>query len=153
VRCQGLSLHSSGCVVSVPLECRSLGASSKRAREDLSDQGLPIIDFARNASEALPCRGSALSSTKINNADRVSFIGAMLVLGEVLKITIVERIFYIGREKLMTIKAFAWIFNFVSGWLTWIKTFPPWQAVKQNVDDFIHWAHKLNHDGRARDFL
>jgi hypothetical protein len=77
----------------------------------------------------------------------------VLVLGEVLKITIVERIFNIGREKLMTIKAFAWIFNFVSGWLTWIKTFPPWQAVKQNVDDFIHWAHKLNHDGRARDFL
>jgi len=74
----------------------------------------------------------------------------VLVLGEVLKITIVERIFYIGREKLMTIKAFAWIFYFVSGWLTWIKTLPPWQAVKQNVDDFIHWAHKLKHAGLAR---
>jgi hypothetical protein len=80
------------------------------------------------------------------------FISGMLVLvlGEVLKITIVERIFYIGREKLMTIKAFAWIFNFVSEWLTWIKTLPPWQAVKQNVDDFIHWAHKLKHAGLAR---
>jgi hypothetical protein len=53
----------------------------------------------------------------------------------------------------MAIKAFAWIFNFVSGWLTWIKTLPTWQAVKQNVDDFIRWAHKLNHDDRARDFL
>ena len=83
------------------------------------------------------------------------FIFGMLVLviGEVLKITIVERIFYIGREKLMTIKAFAWIFNFVSGWLTWIKTLPPWQAVKRNVHDFIHWAHKLNHDRRTRDCL
>jgi len=77
----------------------------------------------------------------------------VLVLGEVLKITIVERIFYIGREKLMTIRAFAWIFNFVSRWLIWIKTLPPWQAVKQNVDGFIHWTHKLNHDDRARDFL
>ena len=77
----------------------------------------------------------------------------VLVLGEVLKIIIVERIFYIGRDKLMAIKAFAWIFNFVSGWLTWIKTLPPWQAVKQNVDDFIRCAHKLNHDDRARDFL
>jgi hypothetical protein len=77
----------------------------------------------------------------------------VLVLGEVLKITIVERIFYIGRDKLMTIKAFAWTFNFVSGWLTWIQTLPPWQAVKQNFDDFIHWAHKLKHGGLARGFF
>ncbi|HEY5504016.1 MAG TPA: hypothetical protein VIK28_02570 [Sedimentisphaerales bacterium] len=80
------------------------------------------------------------------------FIDGMvvLVLGEVLKIIIVERIFYIGRDKLMTIKAFAWTFNFVSGWLTWVQTLPPWQAVKQNFDDFIHWAHKLKHAGPAR---
>ena len=31
----------------------------------------------------------------------------VLILGEVLKITIVERIFHIGRDKLMTIRAFA----------------------------------------------
>jgi len=83
------------------------------------------------------------------------FIDGMvvLVLGEVLKIIIVERIFYIGRDKLMTIKAFAWTFNFVSGWLTWVQTLPPWQAVKQNFDDFIHWAHKLKHAGLARGFF
>jgi hypothetical protein len=74
----------------------------------------------------------------------------VLVLGEVLKIIIVERIFYIGRDKLMTIKVFAWTFNFVSGWLTWVKTLPPWQAVKQNFDDFVHWVHKLKHAGLAR---
>jgi hypothetical protein len=76
----------------------------------------------------------------------------VLILGEILKITVVERIFHIGRDKLMTIKAFAWIYNFVSGWLTWIQALPPWQAVKHNFDDFIHWVHKLNHDGRARGF-
>ena len=76
----------------------------------------------------------------------------VLVLGEVLKITIVERIFHIGRDKLLTIKAFAWIYNFVSGWLTWLQALPPWQSVKHNFDDFIHWAHKLNRDGQARDF-
>jgi hypothetical protein len=81
------------------------------------------------------------------------FIDGMvvLVLGEVLKIIIVERIFYIGRDKLMTIKAFAWTFNFVSGWLTWVQALPPWQAVKRSFDDFIRWAHKL-HGGRARGF-
>jgi hypothetical protein len=76
----------------------------------------------------------------------------VLILGELLKITIVERIFHIGREKLMTIKAFAWIYNFVFGWLTWLQALPAWQSVKHNFDDFIHWAHKLNHDGRAQGY-
>src|SRR5512143_3580800 len=49
----------------------------------------------------------------------------ILILGEVLKITIVERIFHIGRDKLLTIKAFAWIYNFVSGWLIWLQALPP----------------------------
>ena len=75
-----------------------------------------------------------------------------VVIGEILKITIVERIFHIGRDKLMTIKAFAWIYNLASGWLTWLQALPPWQSVKRYFDDFIHWAHKLNHDGRARGF-
>ena len=39
---------------------------------------------------------------------------SVVVVGEILKITVVERIFYIGRDKLMTIKAFAWGYNFVS---------------------------------------
>ena len=79
------------------------------------------------------------------------FINGMLVLalGEVLKIIIVERIFYIGRDKLMTINAFALIYNFVSEWLTWVQALPPWRAVKRSFDDFIRWAHKL-HSGRAR---
>jgi hypothetical protein len=76
----------------------------------------------------------------------------VLVVGEILKITIVERIFHLGRDKLMKIKAFAWVYNFVSGWLTWLQALPPWQAVKHTFDDFIHWAHKLNHDARARGF-
>lgn len=76
----------------------------------------------------------------------------VLVFGEVLKITIVERIFHIGRDKLMTIKAFAWIYNFVFGWLTWLQALPAWQSVKHNFDYFINWAHKLNRDGRVRGF-
>ena len=82
----------------------------------------------------------------------IKFGLAVLILGEVLKITIVERIFHIGRDKLMMIKAFAWIYNFGSEWLTWLQASPPWQSVKRYFDDFIHWAHKLNHDGRARSF-
>ena len=76
----------------------------------------------------------------------------VLVVGEILKITIVERIFHIGREKLLTIKAFALVYNFVWGWLTWIQALPSWQAAKDNFDRFIHWARRLNHDARARSF-
>jgi hypothetical protein len=76
----------------------------------------------------------------------------VLAVGEILKITIVERIFHIGREKLLTIKAFALVYNFVWGWLTWMQALPPWQAVKDSFDRFIHWARKLNHDARARSF-
>jgi hypothetical protein len=76
----------------------------------------------------------------------------VLVIGEVLKITIVERIFHIGRDKLMTIKAFAWIYNFAFGWLTWLQALPAWQSVKHNFDYFINRLHKLNRDSRARGF-
>jgi hypothetical protein len=74
----------------------------------------------------------------------------VLVVGEILKITIVERIFHIGRDKLLTIKAFAFVYDFVWGWLTWIQTLQSWQAVKGSFDGFIHWARKLNRDARAR---
>jgi hypothetical protein len=67
----------------------------------------------------------------------------VLIVGEILKITIVERIFHIGREKLLTIKAFAFVYDFVSGWLTWIQALPPWQVVKHSFDDFIHWGRML----------
>jgi hypothetical protein len=77
-RCQGVSLRRSGCVVSVPLVCRSLAAGSKWTREDLLDQELPIIAAAAlSASEALPCAGNALSSDKLISADRDLFFGAI----------------------------------------------------------------------------
>jgi hypothetical protein len=67
----------------------------------------------------------------------------VLGIGEVLKILIVERIFHIGRPKLMRIKAFAWTYNFVLNWLNWMKSLPPWLAVKRGVADFIRWMRKL----------
>jgi len=76
----------------------------------------------------------------------------VLVVGEILKVTTVERIFHIGREKLLTIKAFALVYHFLWEWLNWVQALPSWQAVKDNFDRFIHRARKLNHDARARSF-
>ena len=74
-RCQGVFLHSSGCVVSLPLVCRLLAAWSKWSREALSDQELPIIVAALSASESLPCTGNALSSARLIRVDRDLFFG------------------------------------------------------------------------------
>ena len=82
----------------------------------------------------------------------ITFGVLVLIVGEILKITIVERIFHIGRDKLMTIKAFAWTYNFAFGWLTWLQALPAWQSVKHNFDYFINRLHKLNRDSRARGF-
>lgn len=76
----------------------------------------------------------------------------ILVLGEALKITIVERIFHIARPKLMTIEAFARTYAFVVGWLTWAQGLPPWLAVKRKFADIGRWARKLHprHFNRSR---
>ena len=89
-------------------------------------------------------------SAYIIASGHIKFGLVVLILGEVLKIAIVERIFHIGRDKLMMIEAFAWIYNFGSEWLTWLQALPPWQSVKRYFDEFVHWANKLNHHGRAR---
>ena len=64
----------------------------------------------------------------------------VLIGGEVLKLAIVERIFHIGRDKLMTIRAFSWSYCIVVGWLSWLESLPPWQAVRRAFDRFKRWA-------------
>jgi hypothetical protein len=72
-----------------------------------------------------------------------------LVLGEVLKILIVERVFHVGRPKLMRIEAFAWTYHFVVGWLTWLQALPPWQVVKRRFRALVRWMRKLNREAGA----
>jgi hypothetical protein len=56
----------------------------------------------------------------------------VLVLGEILKIVIVERLFHIAQPKLMSIRAFAVVYTYVMGWIDWLKALPPWQLA-------MHW--------------
>ena len=64
----------------------------------------------------------------------------VLIAGEVLKLATVERIFHIGRDKLLTIRVFAWCYSFVVGWLSWLERLSPWQAVRRAFDRFKRWA-------------
>ena len=55
--------------------------------------------------------------------------GAVLVaIGEIAKITIIERIFHSGRDKLMTIPAFAWCYERVMAFRAYLETLAVWQA-------------------------
>jgi hypothetical protein len=56
---------------------------------------------------------------------------AVIVIGEILKVVVVERLFQINREKLLSIPAFAWVYYLVIGWLDWLKQLPAWQALER----------------------
>ncbi len=56
---------------------------------------------------------------------------AVLVGAELVKITLVERLFHLTRAKLMTIAWFAWLFTRAVRWLDRLKALPPWQAVRR----------------------
>jgi hypothetical protein len=67
----------------------------------------------------------------------------VIVVGESLKILIVERIFQVGRPKLMTIPAFAWTYNYIIGWLSWLGSLPAWKAVREKFRAMVHWTKSL----------
>ncbi|MBP2227329.1 hypothetical protein J2847_000609 [Azospirillum agricola] len=58
--------------------------------------------------------------------------GILVLAGaELVKITLVERLFHLTRAKLMTIPWFAWLFLRAVRWLDWLKSLPPWQAARR----------------------
>jgi hypothetical protein len=57
----------------------------------------------------------------------------LIALGEIAKITIVERIFHAGRDKLMTIPAFAWCYQRVMALRAYLETLAVWQAMLKAV--------------------
>jgi hypothetical protein len=66
---------------------------------------------------------------------------ALIGVGEVVKITIVERIFHAGRAKLMTISAFAWSYERVMALRAYLEAFAVWQAM-------LKWVRAIKERGR-----
>ena len=56
-----------------------------------------------------------------------------IAVGEIAKITIVERIFHAGRDKLMTIPAFAWCYERVMALRAYLETLAVWVAMLRAV--------------------
>jgi len=58
--------------------------------------------------------------------------GALLIgLGELLKIFLLERLFQMSKPKLMSIPAFAWTYGYVTAWMHYFESLPPWQAARR----------------------
>ena len=64
-------------------------------------------------------------------------------LGEVFKITIVERLFQVGRDKLMTILAFARCYEFVMSWRAYLETLAVWPAMLRWVRAIKERGHRM----------
>jgi hypothetical protein len=67
--------------------------------------------------------------------------GTLLIgVGEVVKITIVERLFQVGHDKLMTIPAFARCYEFVISLRAYLETLAVWQAM-------LKWVQAIKERG------
>jgi hypothetical protein len=57
----------------------------------------------------------------------------LIAIGEVLKIVLVERLFHFSRDKLMSIPAFALVYNWAGAWLEYFRSQPLWQATVRQL--------------------
>ena len=55
----------------------------------------------------------------------------VLAVGEILKLVLVERLFSVSREKLISIPAFAWTYGRYSQAKEWLESFEAWQIARR----------------------
>jgi hypothetical protein len=63
--------------------------------------------------------------------DQVAWGMTVLVVGEILKLVLVERLFSISRDKLMSIPAFAWCYGKYRLVKDWLESTEAWQMVRR----------------------
>jgi hypothetical protein len=56
---------------------------------------------------------------------------ALLLVGEMLKIVLIERLFCISRDKLMSIAAFAWCYDKLLQARAWLESLKGWQLTRR----------------------
>lgn len=57
----------------------------------------------------------------------------MFVCGELLKLVLVERLFHINRDKLLSIPAFAWCYRIYRSIIAWVTSFEVWRTTVRRV--------------------
>lgn len=70
--------------------------------------------------------------------------GAAVIIGaELVKITLVERLFHIAKPKLLTIGWFAWGYVRVTAWLAWLKETAPVRAARRLLIAVRQFARRV----------
>jgi hypothetical protein len=74
----------------------------------------------------------------------------VIAIGEVFKITIVERLFHFSRDKLLSIAAFAWAYSWITYWLGCLQAQPILRAtlakaaaIKIAARRLLRWSRRL----------
>jgi hypothetical protein len=75
--------------------------------------------------------------------DQIAAGVATLVIGEILKLVIVERLFKLCRRKLLKIPLFAWVYGYWRQGADWIVSMPAWQAAQSWIRKAKHLLHKF----------
>ncbi len=72
------------------------------------------------------------------------FLGAVVfIAAEVLKLTVVERLFQLNRKKLLSIPAFAWGYGYWRRMMDFLKSTKAWQTTRRMAADASDWVRAL----------
>ena len=67
---------------------------------------------------------------------------ALLITGELLKLIFIERLFELSKDKLMSIRAFAWVFNHGMTILDWLQIPRVWRLAKSWRDRMKNFVER-----------
>src|SRR5262249_49327159 len=67
----------------------------------------------------------------------------LIAFGELLKVTIVERLFHFSRDKLMSIPALAWSYDWVMSGVAYLRSQPVWRAASRQVALMRKTVHRF----------
>lgn len=72
------------------------------------------------------------------------FAGAVIfIAAEVLKLTIVDRLFQLNKKKLLSIPAFAWGYRYWRRMIDLLESTKAWKASRRMVSKAMDWAHAI----------
>jgi hypothetical protein len=87
-------------------------------------------------------------------------VGAVtLIVGELLKLVLVERLFSLTRDKLMTIPAFAWAYGKFQDMRAWLEATEAWRTIRRlgkTARDYVTsikatlWYRSVSFEGNRR---
>jgi hypothetical protein len=75
---------------------------------------------------------------------------ALLIVGEVLKVTILERLFHFSRDKLLMIPVFAWVYSGLAEWWVYLRAQPLWVAIRRYLQAIKAAASRLRPSRRRQ---